>query len=285
MKILHFVFCFLLCLPLIQAQTEFAPVGASWTYQKAGFAPGSVEIEVITVTGIDTIDGQACKRLEGNFLCAGESVEHIYQDGSKIYRYGGGTFNLLYDFAALPGTSWTIENLPHEPSLLTVLVDSITQLSVNNDLVDVQHISLIQDIPKDWCWGTQQIIDGVGMFGMLFPEIGTCDPYVQGLRCYESELVNYNFTNIACDSTWLLLNNNVLTEEVNINIFPNPTADKVFVESVHSNLAIQIFDAMGKHLTTTNESTIDINTWPNGIYYLKILQEEQILKTSKIVKY
>ncbi len=286
MKLPKLLLCFFAFLPFIQGQSQFAPVGASWTYQKAGFVPGSVEIETITVTGTNIIDGRIFQGLEGDFLCAGESVEYLFQDQWEVYRYANGMFNLLYDFDALPGESWTITNLPHEPSTLEVLVDSITQISINNELLNVQHISLLQGPTKNWCWGSQQILEGVGMLGMLFPEIGVCDPHVQALRCYEDILVDYNFANIPCDSTWTLLNNNDLTKTTNIHVFPNPVTDQINIKGIDlNNVDIQVFNFSGQQIQVEQKNTIFTNHWPNGIYYLKVINGTQVISTQKIVKY
>ena len=278
-------------------QTEFAPLGATWTHQKPAFfgPPGSVDTCTIRVTGIDTIMGIPWKRLEGCFLCAGGPVEHIYQEGSKVYRYRPEGFSLIYDFAALPGTSWSIHHLPGagETDSLIVHVDSISTIWMGGDSLQVQYVSTIQE-PYLWDWGNfdspiKRIIEGVGMVGMIFPSIGTCDPQTGGLRCYESDVAFYQFSDIACDSTWLVLSSDDLNTVKNIKVFPNPSHDwlRWQWQDAPEDARLKIFNLQGILLQewklSSSNSPIDIRNWSNGVY-ICIFESHQQRSIHRILK-
>ena len=101
-----FTISLLLFLPVfLAAQHEFAPLGATWYYEDSGWLtqPNILKLEVI---GIDTIQGHACKRIEGAWGCSDcYPVLHVYEDNGKVYRFIDSTFSLFIDFKAQPGES------------------------------------------------------------------------------------------------------------------------------------------------------------------------------------
>ena len=97
-------------------------------------------------------------------------------------------------------------------------------------------------------------------------------------------LVNYAIYNDSCSSiisyvTKVLLNE---TAELNVvdanytNIYPNPTDDFVMLKMTTTNASIEIIDAQGKLLRTTqsfNGDKIDLSTYETGMYIFKIKTE------------
>ena len=289
MKAIYTTYFFLICYWVGFAQTqEFAPIGATWTHQVPAFIgpPGSVDIAVFTVTGIDTIQGKACKRLEGEFPCAGDPVEHIYQEGQKIYRYLDDQFLLLYDFAALPGESWTVHTDPQfalEDSII-VIVDSLSQKIVSGHVLNIQHVTLDQGDTPYWDWANE-ISREVGMLGMIFPGYGPCDPMSAGLRCYETDSLLYNFSGIPCDSTWLISSTNSVLTAADVQVYPNPVEDQLNIEFYNNNnFTIRVFDQLGKLHSIEKSNNISTKKWPKGVYYLQILLEDSSSISKKIIK-
>ncbi|WP_191963483.1 T9SS type A sorting domain-containing protein [Pseudotamlana haliotis] len=71
-----------------------------------------------------------------------------------------------------------------------------------------------------------------------------------------------------------------------INVYPNP-----IVNTLHIKLVVgqkfkkaQIFNMLGKEVLTTSNSTIDMSSFPSGIYLLKIENTENSVAVRKIVK-
>ncbi|MBW1299092.1 T9SS type A sorting domain-containing protein, partial [Aquimarina litoralis] len=77
------------------------------------------------------------------------------------------------------------------------------------------------------------------------------------------------------------------SENKTIIAYPNPIADKFTIEDVENSI-IRIYDINGKIVFTTYISNaqeiIDISSFAQGIYYLKIIdkQENLILKLIKL---
>jgi putative heme degradation protein len=73
------------------------------------------------------------------------------------------------------------------------------------------------------------------------------------------------------------LNSNILINELHLNIFPNPSNGVftiTFQNMPNKNSEIEIFNSLGqrinKDVLNTQTKTIDISSFPKGIYFLKI---------------
>lgn len=72
------------------------------------------------------------------------------------------------------------------------------------------------------------------------------------------------------------------TEE-NINIYPNPTSSKLYIQG-HLNTKKQISDISGRVLLSTYDNEIDISNFNQGVYILQIENKQGKIETRKIVK-
>jgi len=81
-------------------------------------------------------------------------------------------------------------------------------------------------------------------------------------------------------------------ENTELNIYPNPTRDQIFIESigvVNSPIVLELFDISGKRLQTINiekgivQETMTVASYPQGIYFLKIKSDLES-KITKIIK-
>lgn len=70
-------------------------------------------------------------------------------------------------------------------------------------------------------------------------------------------------------------------------IFPNPNAG-LFSINVEPNTSVEIFNMLGESLfqklMTNSSNTIDISSYPSGLYYLKVVHNGIVLGTEKIMK-
>lgn len=75
-----------------------------------------------------------------------------------------------------------------------------------------------------------------------------------------------------------------------MNIYPNPANDELYVElNKEINGLIEIYDIMGKKMISkkiNNEiiHKIDINSLPNGIHFVKVIDEGKVYSIGKLVK-
>ena len=83
-----------------------------------------------------------------------------------------------------------------------------------------------------------------------------------------------------------------------MNIYPNPTSDVINVQLTMNNeqtgnVAIQVFDVYGKMLDASNvvnthgtslQTRIDLSRYANGVYFIKVVSEGNVLAVRKVVK-
>jgi poly(3-hydroxybutyrate) depolymerase len=75
------------------------------------------------------------------------------------------------------------------------------------------------------------------------------------------------------------------TTEFNVEFYPNPATDKLFIKRFHNLESISIFDVNGKIvLTETNVSELlDVNSLSNGIYSIKATNLDGLTTIEKLV--
>ncbi len=72
----------------------------------------------------------------------------------------------------------------------------------------------------------------------------------------------------------------------NVNIYPIPTKDILYIESKHSKIErLEIYDSLGRirKIESTNLQQIDLSDFSNGVYFLKLISGSEI-QTKKIIK-
>lgn len=68
-----------------------------------------------------------------------------------------------------------------------------------------------------------------------------------------------------------------------ILIYPNPTANQIFIQ-YDNDFSAQLFDVVGKRVLSTNKKTIDMNSFRSGTYILKLTDEQNEIHSFKIIK-
>jgi hypothetical protein len=76
-------------------------------------------------------------------------------------------------------------------------------------------------------------------------------------------------------------------EKITINVFPNPVSDFLTISLPENQFAkIDLFDISGKgHISTsiTGTDTIDLRSYPTGVYFFRVLSGN-IIKVIKLIK-
>ena len=81
-----------------------------------------------------------------------------------------------------------------------------------------------------------------------------------------------------------------LTDDRQINVFPNPTTDNINIEfsEINEKTIIQLFDIAGKVLLTQNvcnrTEQLDLSKFSNSTLIMKITENGKLLKSIKIQK-
>jgi len=82
-----------------------------------------------------------------------------------------------------------------------------------------------------------------------------------------------------------------INENISLSVFPNPSENELNLQvdgADYSNYSFQLSDLQGKILESGNISTnltlLNLTDYPSAPYFVKILQENKVVKIFKIIK-
>jgi len=70
----------------------------------------------------------------------------------------------------------------------------------------------------------------------------------------------------------------------NITVYPNPTADHIFVSGNKKVTSLELYNITGQKVLQSNENSMDLTSVTAGVYILKIKTENGEISSSKIIK-
>ena len=68
-----------------------------------------------------------------------------------------------------------------------------------------------------------------------------------------------------------------------ISVYPNPTANRIYIQG-ENILQAELFDLRGRKVKTTNQKQIDLSDMGSGSFILKVTTNKNISKSFKIIK-
>jgi len=299
-KTLLVILCFVY-LNKSNAQVVFCPPGTEWHYLFEGsiFSPGSTHNETIkyigdSISGTDTIKFLMHSRF---YTTCGSLVYKTFlrQKGDTVFFYNPltqGTWQILYNFGALPGQSWQTSLLK---SYTTTITFTFTVQSVSTVTINGLTLRELTITAAHWAAGTT-ITERIGSNSFLFNfshrTPGSCDGNVfMGSLCYsDNSFGTIQFTDKSCN---YYTSNGVSiieerTDEGQIRLYPNPAKDLLFVDvSLPGESEMSFIDIYGKEvkkLRIEQKSRIDVSGLNKGIYFLVISSREQIIYKTKFIK-
>lgn len=101
--------------------------------------------------------------------------------------------------------------------------------------------------------------------------------------------LTYTFTNIAENHTILAVYKvkQLGTSDINkknVTVYPNPTADRIFVSGNKKVIALELYNVVGQKVLESYENSLDLTSVAKGNYILKIKTENGEISSSKIIK-
>jgi len=276
--------------------SQWAPIGAKWTYTMTFNMSNNIDTFVIRSVGDTSIQGHLCKILQKNAgLCDLRPLrEYMYEDNSKVFFYDNSRniFQMLYDFNGNIGDSIIIypDDYPSNDYISTI-IDSISTINVNSHILKKLYVhcspSSINWIPSNSGVVIENIGDTYYMFPWLF---GGCDAQWAGpLRCYEDTVLGaYNFnTAPSCDYT-LLVGINETNNPFKIDIFPNPASEQINLDiNIDNSFNYYIYNIFGLlKMTGVSQSkitTISTSSLCNDIYNVVVDIEGKTIRSKFIV--
>jgi hypothetical protein len=107
--------------------------------------------------------------------------------------------------------------------------------------------------------------------------------------CFSQDPVQYRFVTVGNNCTQVNFSRTLSTEEnelTDLLIYPNPTSDFIQIEGVNTLKKVEIYSIEGKEIaiTTAANYQIDVSTLQNGIYFLKITDDQNRTAIRKFIK-
>ena len=301
------VFC---CAWRLNAQTEFAPIGAEWYYNFS--ADGNIVRSYYNriVSEKDTIiEGSNChvlKQYSYNSNIASEKYI-LKQDQGKVYYYHQEQFNLLFDFVAEENDiiEFAFKYKKHDYNNFPFYVDTIlsARYQVESITTNSQNLKtfttkiLEEDIIVDdeieilpWYYSyTEKIGYYYEFMPVLVNLVHTQEERYRMLRCYSDDNFSYisekwDATSFPCDYSFTTI---IYTpkDEI-IKIYPNPFSYNIFVLSNNGG-DIEIIDISGKvvynSVLSNGINEISTTQFLKGFYFVKI-QNINSIQIFKIIK-
>lgn len=295
----------------------FAPIGAVWYYEtQSHFSTGYIKMESEKDTVINEV---ACVKLvrerHWHDLLFDELHEStmsplfLSQVGDAVMVYHDNAFSNLFDFGAEIGDSWMV---PGQEGVCEEDYGSVQVVGKGVETyngIELKYVLLV-DMPHSY-WGfsptlfeepsdTIKVVERIGPIGShLLPEQKCMFDYAEGgvLRCYiDDELGELHLASLNPERNCDYISNAYQGVDKQytfdpVSVSPNPCVNKIRVSVDVANFGhcrIALFNALGKRVFfgsfTGNETNIDMEGLPSGLYCLAIDNGSRIYSKSFIKK-
>ena len=260
---------------------ETFPRGTEWYYE-IQHVTGDVTYQHLEYTADTAVNSKRVKIITETNTMYDKSTwtdqEFIYEDGDRIYWWNKDLedFTLLYDFGADVGDEWEINGGWYT---ITVHVDEAHTVTYKSETYRVLSVT-------DAAYGlfTGDIICGIGHQKSFFPLSPIAKDYeVNGLRCFwqDGELV-LNMNGEDCDAIYTEIHDIDENNSASFAIYPNPSNGLLTIQNsslLTPNSSFVITNLLGQTVQsgalTSSPQQINVQTLPNGMYYLTIGNQSQ----------
>jgi hypothetical protein len=309
MKHFTFTLALLLSVHSLCAQSEFAPIGAVWHYHKYEFFQfpwTTIKYYRIEAIGDTLIQGRSCRILETSDpvdCTRRREREYVHQQGDTIRLYDPDAeiFQIMYNFGAQAGDTWTIDliqMLSEMPLTLTIRVDSITTVNIAGTSLRRYYASQKTQSPEyesDFYPFEYPFTELLGAERYLFYtwefEKGPlCDTsYPRGLRCYYDPNFGYYETGIAPFCNWIGVPvREMLSEPEGVRVFPNPASRTLHIENLREEaLAFDLMDLHGRTLrrgiSADFRTEVSVEQLPAGVYQIVFREGTRPIGRTRVV--
>lgn len=208
------------------------------------------------------------------------SVQLFYEENDRIYSFNDlDSLYLLYDFNLQVGDSISYArpfSCDSDGSIDTLVMhlDSVSSILFNNETLEVQYFSFYDQLYQ--FSGNIEVVETLGAINANFNlnEILLCQsfhPFNESLCSFSIDAEEIKFLEEDC---YFVITNVIDPKVTQFNIFPNPVADVLFIETEHQTFSVKIYDSTGTLLQThLNDKAVQLGSLPQGIYFLELIAD------------
>jgi hypothetical protein len=289
------------------AQQPWAQSGATWYFTEGSITTaGYIKVQK---TGEINVLGKLCDSYSAkayyydatifNYDSSDVNTSITYIENNIVYALSGitGTFYKLYDFNALPGSSWYIHGTAPASQFLCledstlILVDSVTTTIINSDTLKVIFVS--QPGNASWTFGSS-FTEKLGGNFYLFPQPFGClaeVPVGLGLRCYQDSS-GWNYQVPGTPPCNYIMGIQAQNFKNPISITPNPAGNVVYINydsKENQKAEFTLFNSLSQAVKTINllssaeTQSISTDNLPDGIYFWQLKSNDQNISNGKLV--
>lgn len=306
MKKLFPLFCSLALVYSTFAQVEFAPKNAVWRYTESSgsFSSYSQVITSIKYDGDTILLGKKCKKLYKTFFSNKNGVitskidgipTLIYQEGTKVYRLVGTSFQLAYDFGAKIGDTISIKN--GSVGGYKMLITNVLEEKIANEKLKKfeYKIFCINNTLSQKKYFYQEKLGFLNE--RMFPDnIVACisDGNPMGrLRCYSDDSIGEFLIEktYPCDYVPILDIAETSSQLPTIKVYFNGQRQELNVATdeyqTEGNFRLFYQNAsliIDSQLIPNKDNYIfDVGHLPNGFYFWQFTNREKVVKSGKLI--
>ena len=261
--------------------------GKIWNVSFFDYWNGNIRTKRFKYSNKDTlIDEQVYRQLLESDEEIGDSytgTRIFYRNsGDKVYAYDLGEAKeyLVYDFGLDVGEVFrsNIFDDDTQEGLLVTAIDSIT-LDDGSKRKRLQLSCLFDGETQegwDYYW-----IEGIGSDYGVQLKWGYCyfDAINSRLQCYyEDEQLTYQ----PQGQCWLVPTTDLVYQD--LSIYPNPASDRLQIITEEAVNEVQIINTQGQLIMQGSDKVINIEALPQGVYMIKVTNEEGAFNVQQFVK-
>ena len=201
------------------------------------------------------------------------SNSSIFLDGLEIapsstYVISGGNNVSRSATAVTAGSNSSVSRIYSSSAPLSGFTGTLTFSYLEGELNDIAEGDLVLELQAD--------DDSWTTYGGNVDEINNTVSYT-----FNDPV---SFKAITASSAYATLTiEDIYPLDSKISVYPNPTANRIYIQG-ENILQAELFDLRGRKVKTTNQKQIDLRDMGSGSFILKVTTNKNISKSFKIIK-
>jgi hypothetical protein len=308
--IVYFLFALIFVLNRANAQTNFAPLGATWYHS------GYYGVYKSFVSKDTVFKGQACRKIEqdiyikwGKFYPYLETTRdlYVYDNEDTVFCYNNrfDRFTPLFVFNLNAGDTLRLpyfntydctKAMDTNGLAIAMIVDSVINVNYDGTMLKTIHAKQLKTTISSYGWSPYG--DSIIIYAQKLGSLKTGFlPYCQGycasltvegcatprnLRCYEDDSTKIHLVDTCIDPTWV----NAAIEEqqllsAQIKPYPNPAYHSIVLSSKKFNFSttVIVYDVFGHKMFEQDfakQASLQLNVehLASGMYFVKVYDQD-----------
>ena len=170
--------------------------------------------------------------------------------------------------AATAGSNSSVSRVYSTSALLSGFTGTLTFSYLDEELNGITEEHLVMELQADDdSWTTY---------------VGAVDQANNTVSYTFTEAVSFKAVTASASGATLTVED-VLQPQSGISVYPNPTANRIYIQG-ENILQAELFDLRGRKVKATNQKQIDMNDIGSGSFILKVTTDNNNTKSFKIIK-